>query len=230
MVSKQKSIFDSETNKVKPQIVQSKTIDETVPFEESIFAIKKKEPVVVKAVHEEEYVPIEDTIFYQGSSYREEDDDNSFLSNDDEIPLEESIFAKPKKIVSSPVVIKSKENINLNDLFMKYKDIYMNECICNKQRLNMIDSNTFNVCCVNLESSLKIKVMNIEAYDVMKKLIKSSCKCAEEAFYCYTNLNKCLIDLAHELNPNENVSVIFHMIDRSYAEVINELGGVRWQK
>lgn len=229
MVSKQKSIFDSEHDNKKTNLVKPNKKEETVPLDESVFAIKKN--INSKLAIKDDSVSIEETIFYKGKICCDEENDDSYSSHEDEVPLEESVFAKPKKTLSSVNATNAKrKSIDLDALFKKYKDIYMNEYIYNKQRLNMIDSKSFNICCSNLESSLKTKVMNVESYDIMKKIIKSSCTCVEEAFYCYFNMNRCLIELANEINPNEDFSVIYHIVDRSYAEVISEFGGMTWQK
>ena len=238
MASKQKSIFDKEPVKVRPQKHQPKTED-VVPFEDSIFALNKKDKVAVHSeplVLKDDFVSIEDTIFCQRSVCQEdndrEDEDTKFVVHDDEIPFEESIFAKHKKRVTTVSNIPFMEcKIDLEKLFDKYKDIYMNDYILNVKRLNMIDANTFNTCCINLEESRKTKVMNINTtYDLIKRIIKSVCTCTEDVFCCYTNMNRALFDLISELNPGMDTFTMYHILDRSYAEVIDEIGGKAWQK
>ena len=237
MASKQKSIFDKEPVKVRSQKDQTKTED-VVPFEDSIFALNKKDKVVVHSeplVLKEDFVSIEDTIFCQRSVYQEDnnkdDEDTKFIVHDDEVPLEESIFAQKKKGVTSNFKIPHKEKkIDLEEVFNRYKDIYMNEYILNTKRLNMIDSNIFNNCCVLLEESRKTKVMNAEAYDVVKRVIKSACTCVGDVFYSYTNMNRTLLSLISEMNPNMDTFTMWNVLDRSYIEVIDEFGGKAWQK
>ncbi len=236
MAFKQKGIFD-EPVKVRPQKHQPKT-EEVVPFEDSIFALKKKDKVVVHSeplVLKEDFVPIEDTIFCQSSIEQEDDDkDNEgtkFIVHDDEVPLEESIFAKKKKCISSGFKISHKEKkVDLEEIFNRYKELYNCEYISNIKRLNMIDANIFNNCCFTLEESRKTKVMNIESYDIIKRIIKSTCTCVGDVFYSYTNMNFALISLIFEMNPDMDTSIIYNVLDRSYIEVIDELGGKTWQR
>lgn len=94
----------------------------------------------------------------------------------------------------------------------------------------MIDSNMFNVCCMNLEESRKTKIMNIESYNIVKRIIKSVCTCVGDVFYSYTNLNVTLINLVTEVDLSADTTTIYHILDRSYAEVIDEFGGKTWQK
>ncbi len=89
----------------------------------------------------------------------------------------------------------------------------------------MIDANTYNICCMNLEESRKTKYISIEIYDLVKRVIKSACICIEDTFYCYTNMNKALLDLIAELHPDMDISIMYHIVDKSYAEVIDEFGG-----
>ncbi len=236
MVSKQKGIFD-EPIKVRSQKFQPKT-EEVVSFEDSIFALKKKDKIVVHSellVIKEDFVPIEDTIFCQSSIEQEDSDkdneDTKFIVHDDEVPLEESIFAKKKKGISSGFKIPHKEKkVDLEDIFKKYKELYVFEYISNIKRMNMIDANVFNNCCFTLEESRKTKVMNIESYDIAKRIIKSTCTCVEDVFYSYTNMNFALISLISEMNPDMDTSIIYNVLDRSYIEVIDELGGKIWQR
>lgn len=233
-MSKQRSIFDKPI-KVYPQKEQVKT-EELIPFEDSIFAKKSKivvhsEPLVSK----DDFVSIEDSIFCQRTIYKEENDedneDNKFLIHDDEVSLEDSIFAKKKKGMSSDFRIPHKEKkIDLDDIFNRYKDLYISEYISNTMRLNMVDANIFNTCCVLLEESRKTKVMNIESYDLVKRVIKSACTCVGDVFYSYTNMNMTLLRLISEMNPDMDTSIMYNVLDRSYIEVIDELGGKRWQK
>ena len=211
MVSKQRSIFDKEPVKVRSLKNQTKT--------------------------EDEFVSIEDTIFCQRSIYKEDnddkdDDDTKFVVHDDEVPFDESIFAKSKKkalIVSN--VFSKEYKIDLEELFNKYKDIYAIEYILNVKRLNIMDVNTFNTCCINLEESRKTKVMNIDStYDLIKRIIKSVCTCTEDVFCCYTNMNRALLDLISELNPSMDTFTMYQVLDRSYVEVIDEFGGKAWQR
>ncbi len=51
-------------------------------------------------------------------------------TKDEFVPFEESIFAKPKKEKVQVFKLSIKEDkINLDELFNKYKDLYMNEYI-----------------------------------------------------------------------------------------------------
>lgn len=230
MVSKQKSIFDKEPVKVRVQKEQTKTED-VVPFEESIFALNKKDKITDYSINlapKEDFVPIEDTIFCQRSIIKDDngEDSEDNLSHDDEVPLEESIFAKRKKsVLVLPKAFPKECKINLDDLFNKYKDLYMSEYISNVNRSNMIDANMFNNCCVILEESRKTKVMNVEAYDIVKKVIKSVCTCVGDVFYSYTNINIVLLSLISELYPDMDTFTMYKILDRSYIEVIDEFGG-----
>ncbi len=229
MVSKQKGIFD-EPVKVRPQKHQPKT-EEVVDFEDSIFALKKKDKIVVHSeslVSKEDFISIDDTIFCQKTIYKEENDedneDTKFLIHEDEVPLEESIFAKKKKGVSSDFKIPHKEKkVDLEEIFNRYKDLYISEYISNTKRLIMIDANIFNNCCVLLEESRKTKVMNIESYDLVKRVIKSSCTCVGDVFYSYTNMNMTLLRLISEMNSDMDTFTMYNVLDRSYIEVIDEL-------
>lgn len=182
--------------------------DDGISLEESLFAIRRITPKKDTKDNKVEYKRTE------------------FLVHTDYVPFEESIFAKHKSVVSStPVVISEDDIINLVKLFNKYKDIYMKEYISNTERLNIIDANTFNNCCILLENSLKVKIMDIEAYAIVKKIIRNACTCVEDTFYCYTNINRALMDFITELSPVISVYDMYHIIDRSYAEVINEFCG-----
>jgi len=193
-MSKQKSIFDKVQVKV-PQ--KEKTKEEFIPFEDSIFAKRKKSIVVSIVVPVEdtvfcqksndEYVPIEDTIFCQRGIYKDNDDEdnktNVYIVHDDEVPFEESIFVRNKKKPSFTLKANSKDyKINLEEVFSRYKDLYRNEYIMNIERLNTIDVNTYNNCCVLLEESRKAKIMNLESYDILKRVIKSVCTGVEDIF------------------------------------------------
>ena len=237
MASKQKSIFDKEPVKVQPRNEQTKTEDEFISFEDSIFAKNKKSKVIVQPkslIPKDDFVPIEDSIFCPKYACHEEndkdDEDNNLFVHDDEVPFEDSIFARHKKKV--PIVYKlPKENkVDLEELFKKYQHIYMNDYIINVKKLYMINANTFDVCCMNLERSRGAKYMNTDTYDLVKRVIKSACVGVADTFYCYTNMSKTLLDLVSEMNPDMDIDVMYHIIDRSYAEAIDEFGGKRWQK
>ena len=145
------------------------------------------------------------------------------------VSIEDTIFCRRKE--NTGFLSRSEDSkIDTEDLFSRYKDIYLIEYTSNIKRLNVIDSGTFNRCCLLLEESRDMKIMNVEAYDIVKEVIKSACTCVEDAFYCYTNMNKALIDLVAELCPSMDIFTVWHVIDRSYAEVIEEFGSKRWQK
>lgn len=207
MVFKQKSIFDEKSVKIQKKQIKTK----------------------------EEFVSIDDSIFCQKAIYKEEnnesDEDTKFNLHDDEVLFEESIFAKKKKGMPSDFRIPHKEKkIDLDEIFKRYKDLYANEYILNTKRLIMIDANIFNNCCILLEESRKTKVMNIESYDLVKRVIKSSCTCVGDVFYSYANMNMTLLRLISEINPDMDTFTMYNVLDRSYIEVIDELGGKRWQK
>lgn len=226
MVSKQKSIFDKRPVKI---IKKEKNKEEFVSLEDSIFASKRKKEKHIESKQVEdkdEFVPIEDIIFCTKTE-EECDNNNDITVHDDEVPIEESIFAKKKKGVSScSKVFSVDKKIDYEALFNKYKVLYMNETILNVQRLNMIDSNIYNNSCVLLEKSKKTKIMNVESYDMVKRVIKSVCTCVGDVFYSYTNMNKTLLDLISELDPEIDTSMMYHILDRSYAEVIDEVNNV----
>jgi len=237
-MAKQKSIFDKVQVKV-PQ--KEKTKEEFIPFEESIFAKRKKStavPIIVPVEDtifcqksNDEYIPIEDTIFCQSGIYKDNDNEdnktNEYIVHDDEVPLEESIFARNKKKPSFTLKANSKDDkIDLEEVFNRYKVIYTNEYILNIKRLNMIDVDTFNNCCVLLDESRKTKFVNVQSYDIVKQIIKSVCTCVADTFYSYTNMNTALINLISELDTNIDVYTMYHVIDRSYSEAIEEFGGI----
>lgn len=243
-MSKQKSLFDKEQTKVLPKKEQIKTESEFVPFEESIFAKPKKSKVVKDTVqfivnNIGDYVPIEDTIFcpkkyhntdkyYNTDIVDKDNEDIKYIIYDDEVPFEESIFAKPKKSKVLKQEISDKDNEKrIKDLFEKYKEIYKREYISYIQKLYSVDADTYNQCCRNLESH-KPKLMNIVNYDLSKTIIVNSCTSVEDVFYCYTNLNRALIDFLSELNPDILPNEIFDIIDISYAEVLSEFKLKKW--
>lgn len=197
MVSKQRSIFE-EPVKVRSRKNQVR-VEDVVPLEDSIFA----------------------KIIYKEKS--DDDEDTKFNLCDDEVPFEESIFAKKKKTVSCSKVLSKDLKIDYEALFSKYKDLNMKDFIYNTKNLNTVDANTFNVCCMNLEESKKIVgVMDIELYNIVKRVIRSTCTCVSDVFYSYINMNATLLRLISELHPNVDTFTIYQILDRSYAEVIED--------
>ncbi len=153
-------------------------------------------------------------------------------TKDEFVPFEESIFAKPKKKVLSISNTSSAESkIDLEEIFSKYKDLYTSEYVSNTRKLNMTDVNTYNTCCINLEESQKMKVINTEANNLVKKVIKSVCTCGEDVFCCYVSMNRTLINLISEVDPSMDTFDMYRVLDKSYAEVIDEFkNGDLWQK
>lgn len=221
MTFKQKSIFE-EPVKVRPQKHQQK-VDDVVPLEDSIFAKKKKSKVTVYS-DDKHYFSIEDTLFCQKTEEKSDDDeDTKFNLRDDEIPFEDSIFAKKKKTVSCSKVLSKDLKVDYEALFNKYKDLYTMESIYNTKSLNTVDANTFNTSCMNLEESKKIVgIMDIELYNIVKRVIKSTCTCVNDVFHSYINMNATLLRLISELHPEVNTFTIYQILDRSYAEVIED--------
>ncbi len=225
MVSKQKSIF---SKIVEPKPKKEKVAEDLIPFEESIFAKKKKDEVKLNVDTisvKEDCVSIEDTIFCH-KFIDKDNEDTKFEEQEGEVPFEESIFSKRKKSSSTVFKVQEKDNkFDPDELFRKYKDIYANEYILNIERLNMIDSDTFNRCCSLLEESRNVKLMNVEFYDLVKRVIKSKCTCVEDVFYSYyANISVSLINLIYEISPDITTDNLYHIIDRSYSEVIEEYG------
>lgn len=285
MVSKQRNIFDKP---YKPKPKAKKVVEETIPFEESIFSIKKNKPKVEvveepikelgseivenrvfnhddgisiedsifafnrrkllkksnsngnKVIVHEDNISLEESIFAikklpvidnvvdvvkeepECIKKRYEDIEAEFLFNKGEIDFEDSIFAKPKKkVYVVPKEIEDKNKELMNRLYIKYKDIYMNEYISNTERLNEIDSNMYDVCCSNLERSKDVEIMNVEVCNLAKSIIRSVCTCAGDVFYSYTNPNFALIDFITEACPDLDVFDISTIIDKSYADVLD---------
>jgi hypothetical protein len=208
--------------------------DDEVPLEESIFARHKKTKVDVKVgvnkIVDEEYVDIRDTVFGNKTIYHDttKDEDIGFIPiiQDDEVPFEESIFARHKKskIYKNELSIEDNK-IKLDNLFNKYKVLYLNEYIANIKKLHVIDAETYNTCCNNLEMSQSVKFMNTEYYDLIKRIIKTVCMSIESTFYSYTNLNRTFIHLNTEMNQDMDLFLSYSIVDKAYADVINEFGG-----
>lgn len=146
------------------------------------------------------------------------------------VPLEDSIFARPKRKAKSERTTESivtgkekKENIRL--VFEECKKKYILSCNVFRDRFSVLEPVVFDRCCELMMESLEMNIFNPEAHEYLKSMIKSVCKTQNELVYYYSNIQGAMIQFLNDCYPDMDTDAVYMLIDNSYAQVFKEMRG-----